>query len=67
MCCAFAEVVIAPPAVYLPLVKDTLRKDFFVSAQNSWVGKGGAFTGETRYANTTPHNSHNRAGMTEQS
>ncbi|CAI5494860.1 unnamed protein product [Closterium sp. Naga37s-1] len=40
------EVVIAPPAIYIPLVKAELRKDFAVSAQNAWVSKGGAFTGE---------------------
>ncbi|CAI5993334.1 unnamed protein product [Closterium sp. NIES-65] len=40
------EVVIAPPAVYIPLVKAELRKDFAVAAQNAWVSKGGAFTGE---------------------
>jgi len=27
-------------------VKDSLRSDFYVAAQNCWVKKGGAFTGE---------------------
>ncbi|KAL1189551.1 Triosephosphate isomerase, cytosolic [Cardamine amara subsp. amara] len=40
------EVVVSPPYVFLPLVKSTLRSDFFVAAQNCWVKKGGAFTGE---------------------
>lgn len=40
------EVVLSPPFVFLPLVKDSLRSDFFVAAQNCWVKKGGAFTGE---------------------
>ncbi|XP_021295575.1 triosephosphate isomerase, cytosolic [Herrania umbratica] len=40
------EVVISPPFVFLPLVKDLLRPDFHVAAQNCWVKKGGAFTGE---------------------
>lgn len=42
------EVVLSPPFVFLPLVKDSLRSDFFVAAQNCWVKKGGAFTGEIR-------------------
>lgn len=44
-----AEVVVSPPYVFLPLVKNTLRPDFHVAAQNCWVKKGGAFTGEVRY------------------
>ncbi|GMN57198.1 hypothetical protein TIFTF001_026306 [Ficus carica] len=40
------EVVVSPPYVYLPLVKSILRPDFHVAAQNCWVKKGGAYTGE---------------------
>ncbi|CAL5322503.1 unnamed protein product [Camellia sinensis] len=40
------EVVVSPPYVFLPLVKDLLRPDFHIAAQNCWVKKGGAFTGE---------------------
>ncbi|KAG5608991.1 hypothetical protein H5410_020272 [Solanum commersonii] len=40
------EVVVSPPFVFLPLVKNELRSDFHVAAQNCWVKKGGAFTGE---------------------
>lgn len=40
------EVVVSPPFVFLPLVKSELRPDFHVAAQNCWVKKGGAFTGE---------------------
>jgi triosephosphate isomerase len=40
------EVVVAPPFVFLTLVKSLLRSDFAVAAQNAWVKKGGAFTGE---------------------
>ena len=40
------EVVVSPPYVFLPLVKSSLRPDFHVAAQNCWVKKGGAFTGE---------------------
>lgn len=43
-----AEVVVSPPFVFLPLVKSLLRSDFHVAAQNCWVRKGGAFTGEVR-------------------
>ncbi|KAE8075680.1 hypothetical protein FH972_014374 [Carpinus fangiana] len=40
------EVVVSPPFVFLPLVKSLLRPDFHVAAQNCWVKKGGAYTGE---------------------
>ncbi|KAJ3693679.1 hypothetical protein LUZ60_009159 [Juncus effusus] len=40
------EVVVSPPYVFLPTVKNELRPDFQVAAQNCWVKKGGAFTGE---------------------
>ncbi|RWW51585.1 hypothetical protein BHE74_00042049, partial [Ensete ventricosum] len=40
------EVVVSPPFVFLSLVKSLLRSDFQVTAQNCWVRKGGAFTGE---------------------
>ncbi|KAG9454685.1 hypothetical protein H6P81_007589 [Aristolochia fimbriata] len=40
------EVVVSPPFVFLTLVKSLLRSDVQVAAQNCWVRKGGAFTGE---------------------
>lgn len=40
------EVVVSPPYVFLPFVKSLLRYDFHVAAQNSWVRKGGAYSGE---------------------
>ncbi|XP_062188559.1 triosephosphate isomerase, cytosolic [Phragmites australis] len=40
------EVVVSPPYVFLPVVKSQLRPEFQVAAQNCWVKKGGAFTGE---------------------
>ncbi|KAI4299893.1 hypothetical protein L6164_033314 [Bauhinia variegata] len=40
------DVVVAPPFVYIDQVKSSLIDRIEVSAQNSWVGKGGAFTGE---------------------
>ncbi|KAH9327464.1 hypothetical protein KI387_007642, partial [Taxus chinensis] len=40
------EVVVSPPFVFLALVKSLLRSDFAVAAQNCWVRKGGAYTGE---------------------
>ncbi|KAG8495013.1 hypothetical protein CXB51_012718 [Gossypium anomalum] len=43
------EVVVSPPFVFLTFVKSLLRSDFHVAAQNCWVRKGGAFTGEIRY------------------
>jgi hypothetical protein len=49
MCLFLAEVVVSPPFVFLPFVKSLLRSDFHVAAQNCWVRKGGAFTGEVRY------------------
>ncbi|CAN6485684.1 unnamed protein product [Victoria cruziana] len=40
------DVVVAPPFVYVDQVKNSLTDRIEISAQNSWVGKGGAFTGE---------------------
>nr|XP_010922321.1 triosephosphate isomerase, cytosolic isoform X2 [Elaeis guineensis] len=40
------QVVVSPPFLFLTLVKSLLRSDFHVAAQNCWVRKGGAFTGE---------------------
>ncbi|PKA56395.1 Triosephosphate isomerase, cytosolic [Apostasia shenzhenica] len=40
------EVVVSPPFVFLSLVQSLLRNDFQVAAQNCWVKKSGAFTGE---------------------
>eukprot|EP01029_Cantina_marsupialis_P018540 TRINITY_DN426_c1_g2_i1.p1 TRINITY_DN426_c1_g2~~TRINITY_DN426_c1_g2_i1.p1 ORF type:complete len:250 (-),score=56.30 TRINITY_DN426_c1_g2_i1:55-804(-) len=42
-----SEVVVAPPAIHIPFVKDNLRGDIEVSAQNMWCeAKNGAYTGE---------------------
>ncbi|KAG5661556.1 hypothetical protein KAF25_005678 [Fusarium avenaceum] len=41
-----AEVVVSPPALYLPLVRETLRKEIEVAAQNVFDKPNGAFTGE---------------------
>lgn len=43
----------SPPFVFLPTVQSSLRPDFQVAAQNCWVKKGGAFTGEVRYLPNT--------------
>ncbi|GMH02988.1 hypothetical protein Nepgr_004827 [Nepenthes gracilis] len=40
------DVVVAPPFVYIDQVKSSLTNRIEVSAQNCWIGKGGAFTGE---------------------
>lgn len=40
------DVVVAPPFVYIDQVKSSLTDRIDVSAQNSWISKGGAFTGE---------------------
>ncbi|KAK1296403.1 hypothetical protein QJS10_CPB15g00504 [Acorus calamus] len=40
------DVVVAPPYIYIEQVKNSLTDRIEISAQNSWVGKGGAFTGE---------------------
>ncbi|WZZ81830.1 hypothetical protein YC2023_102402 [Brassica napus] len=46
---------LSPPYVFLPLVKSTLRSDFYVAAQNCWVKKGGAFTGEVSPSSQEVH------------
>ena len=43
-----AEVIIAPPALYLIPILELLRKDVKVAAQNCHSKTSGAFTGETR-------------------
>ncbi|CAH9089322.1 unnamed protein product [Cuscuta epithymum] len=40
------DVVVAPPFLYIEQVKSNLTDRIEISAQNCWIGKGGAFTGE---------------------
>lgn len=40
--------MVAPPFIYIEQVKNSLTDRIEVSAQNVWIGKGGAFTGEIR-------------------
>ncbi|KAK4477155.1 hypothetical protein RD792_016368 [Penstemon davidsonii] len=40
------DVVVAPPFVYIDQVNNSLSGRIEIAAQNSWTGKGGAFTGE---------------------
>ncbi|KAI0701688.1 triose phosphate isomerase [Earliella scabrosa] len=40
------EVVIAPPALYIIPLKELLRGDFKIAAQNCYIKTSGAFTGE---------------------
>ncbi|EGY14727.1 hypothetical protein VD0002_g2916 [Verticillium dahliae] len=47
---ANTEVVIAPPALYLPLVRSELRQGLEVAAQNVFDKPNGAFTGEISVA-----------------
>ncbi|KAJ3756768.1 Triosephosphate isomerase [Lentinula raphanica] len=42
------EVVVSPPALYLISVKESIRKDIKVAAQNCYLKDSGAFTGEIR-------------------
>ena len=42
------DVVVSPPFVYIDQVKNSLTDRIEIAAQNSWIGKGGAFTGEIR-------------------
>ncbi|RWW29592.1 hypothetical protein GW17_00005881 [Ensete ventricosum] len=42
------DIVVAPPYIYVDQVKQSLTDHIEISAQNCWVGKGGAFTGEIR-------------------
>lgn len=43
---ADVEVVVAAPFLFLPLLKDRLRKDWAVSAENIYTKDNGAYTGE---------------------
>ncbi|KAK9915905.1 hypothetical protein WJX75_005831 [Coccomyxa subellipsoidea] len=40
------DVIVAPTFVHLPYVVDNIDSRYQVSAQNCWVGKAGAYTGE---------------------
>jgi triosephosphate isomerase len=40
------DIVVAPPAIYIQQVVKSLAPRIQISAQNAWVGGGGAFTGE---------------------
>jgi triosephosphate isomerase len=40
------EVAVAPSQVHLATVRDSLRKDIHVSAQDVWKAGAGAFTGK---------------------
>jgi len=44
----FADVVVAPPALYVPYVREKLKKEIGVAAQNCYKVASGAFTGELR-------------------
>ncbi|XP_047308223.1 triosephosphate isomerase, chloroplastic-like [Impatiens glandulifera] len=43
---ADVDVVVGPPFLYLDQVKGSLTDRIEIAAQNSWISKGGAFTGE---------------------
>lgn len=47
---SLAEVVVAPPAIYLSYVRQNLPDTIGVAAQNCYKVPKGAFTGEIRYA-----------------
>jgi len=40
------DIIVAPPSVFLQSVRKTLRTDFHVAAQNTYIKDSGAFTGE---------------------
>jgi len=48
LCLSPKEIVIAPPSVYLDRVRQSVKKDISVAAQNSYNASSGAFTGEIR-------------------
>lgn len=52
------EVVIAPPALYLSLVRDTVKNGIEVAAQNVFDKPDGAFTGEISVAQLKDSNIH---------
>ena len=47
-CLSSKEVVIAPPSIYLDRVRQSVKKDISVAAQNAFNVSSGAFTGEIR-------------------
>ncbi|KAG0166554.1 triosephosphate isomerase [Apophysomyces sp. BC1015] len=47
------EVVVSPPAIYVDRVRQALKKEIGVAAQNSYVKPSGAYTGEIRTSTLT--------------
>jgi triosephosphate isomerase len=45
---AFTEVIVSPPSLYLIPLKEIIRKEIQVAAQNCYFKDSGAFTGEIR-------------------
>jgi len=59
---AGAEVVVAPPSIYVQYVRDKLNQQLGVAAQNCYEVEKGAFTGEIRSQSDiiTHTHTHNR-------
>ena len=49
------EVLVAPPALYVHYVRENLRKEIHVAAQNCYKVEKGAFTGDIRYVILKSH------------
>lgn len=49
------EVIVAPIFLHLQYVVDNIDSRYQVSAQNCWVGRAGAYTGEVRRKEATLH------------
>ncbi len=49
------DVIVAPTFLHLPYVVDNIDPRYQVSAQNCWVGKAGAYTGEVREQYPSSH------------
>ena len=57
---AGAEVVVAPPSIYVQYVRDKLNQQLGVAAQNCYKVEMGAFTGEIRSQSDIITHTHNR-------
>jgi len=54
---SFLEIFISPPSIYIDRIRQALREDVAVGAQNCYLKTHGAYTGEIAYDNRHELNS----------
>lgn len=62
---SLAEIVVAPPAIYLPLVKELIHPSIKLAAQNVYPKDAGAYTGELSAPMLRDYSTHVLVGHSE--